>query len=400
MIFFLLGRSKRLRAALGALARAGPAARFCAAIWAALAAGFWAVADAAPAGAACAGRDLAAEMAASDPARLARIRAAAAAQPYHEGRLWRISRKGAPDSWIFGTFHSAEPAVAAPPPEALRALRAARVLMLEVTPEETARMQAALRARPDLLMDLGGPGLDALLNEEERALARRVFAAYGMEWDMARRLRPWFAQTMLAQPPCALAEAQGAPVLDARLAEAAAGLGKPVAGLETWRESLGALMEQSPDEQRAGLLQALALANRAEDFQRTAAALYLRDQTLMIWEFGRALTRQILPEAEAERSERAFWRRVVSERNARFLRAAADELARGGALIAVGALHLPGKDGMLALLAEQGYALTRIPVASTASAPATRESAPLAPGEDPLLAPAGRAPVAPVAPGR
>jgi hypothetical protein len=35
-------------------------------------------------------------------------------------------------------------------------------------------------------------------------------------------------------------------------------------------------------------------------------------------------------------------------------------LRSGGQFIAVGALHLPGRDGLLRLLSQQGYTLTRV----------------------------------------
>jgi uncharacterized protein YbaP (TraB family) len=39
---------------------------------------------------------------------------------------------------------------------------------------------------------------------------------------------------------------------------------------------------------------------------------------------------------------------------------AVEALAEGGVLIAVGALHLPGKQGLVALFREAGYTLTPV----------------------------------------
>ncbi|MEO0360536.1 MAG: TraB/GumN family protein, partial [Pseudomonadota bacterium] len=39
---------------------------------------------------------------------------------------------------------------------------------------------------------------------------------------------------------------------------------------------------------------------------------------------------------------------------------AAEELAKGGVFIAVGALHLPTEDGLVELLRADGYEVTRV----------------------------------------
>ncbi|HLR86313.1 MAG TPA: TraB/GumN family protein, partial [Wenzhouxiangella sp.] len=50
----------------------------------------------------------------------------------------------------------------------------------------------------------------------------------------------------------------------------------------------------------------------------------------------------------------------LEERNRRMLERARPWLEQGGLIIAVGALHLPGKDGLLALLANEGWQLQGI----------------------------------------
>ena len=52
--------------------------------------------------------------------------------------------------------------------------------------------------------------------------------------------------------------------------------------------------------------------------------------------------------------------RFLERRNKLMVDRLRSRLQTGGALIAVGAAHLPGKTGVLSLLAEQGYTIERI----------------------------------------
>lgn len=53
---------------------------------------------------------------------------------------------------------------------------------------------------------------------------------------------------------------------------------------------------------------------------------------------------------------------LLTQRNHDFLQAIQGELAEGGVVIAVGAFHLPGTEGMVELIRGEGYTVTRIPV--------------------------------------
>jgi uncharacterized protein YbaP (TraB family) len=55
-----------------------------------------------------------------------------------------------------------------------------------------------------------------------------------------------------------------------------------------------------------------------------------------------------------------FIDRLLDRRNARMVERMTQHLARGGAFVAVGALHLPGEGGILGLLEAQGYRVTRV----------------------------------------
>ena len=55
-----------------------------------------------------------------------------------------------------------------------------------------------------------------------------------------------------------------------------------------------------------------------------------------------------------------FTNKLITRRNHRMAERMQSRLRSGGRFIAVGALHLPGRDGLLRLLSQQGYTLTRV----------------------------------------
>ena len=55
-----------------------------------------------------------------------------------------------------------------------------------------------------------------------------------------------------------------------------------------------------------------------------------------------------------------FNQRIILDRNRRMAERLESRLHEGGRFIAVGALHLPGEQGLLELLEQRGYRLTRL----------------------------------------
>ena len=64
--------------------------------------------------------------------------------------------------------------------------------------------------------------------------------------------------------------------------------------------------------------------------------------------------------ATDERLLEAFLDRVLYVRNERMVTRMQAQLARGNAFVAVGALHLPGEQGVLHLLEQEGYRVLRV----------------------------------------
>ncbi len=285
---------------------------------------------------------------------------AAADVPYARGRFWRIEKDGRV-SHAFGTFHAPDPAIATLPKDASAALVASRVVIVEVSPAEKAAGEAALMADPLRFVDLSGPPISTRLAPAEAEALGKLAAEYGLLPQMVQQMRPWFLNVLLSIPPCLTASlAAGAPVLDFAVAETAAASGIPVQGLESVETGIGIFANMPPDDQILLLRLNIAFAHQAEDALASARRLYLDGEVFKIWAMTPVLTRALgLSDAYGPLVER-FYQRLLVERNRTWMPKLRPALEAGGAFIAVGALHLSGPDSLQALLAAEGYTITRL----------------------------------------
>jgi uncharacterized protein len=73
------------------------------------------------------------------------------------------------------------------------------------------------------------------------------------------------------------------------------------------------------------------------------------------------MTKLMTAEDPAHRAQiDEFLDALIDQRNVRMVERMTPRLAAGGALIAVGARHLPGERGILSLLAERGYRISQV----------------------------------------
>ena len=194
----------------------------------------------------------------------------------------------------------------------------------------------------------------AIANQIEKLLAGQGYPA-----EFAHHLKPWFLAILTALPACeAKREALDLPEVDQFLAQTAKDSGVKVVAFETPQEQLDAIATMRPE------VAATLLARR-----RPRAGLERRplcnDAASSI---GRADRRKSCPISdavgglsEAERSAQdEFMRVLLVDRNAVMAERAAPLLASGGAFIAVGALHLTGKDGLIERFRADGYKVTKV----------------------------------------
>jgi uncharacterized protein YbaP (TraB family) len=165
-------------------------------------------------------------------------------------------------------------------------------------------------------------------------------------------MQPWLVTAMVALPICEnTRRGAGNPVLDVMLARDAKAAGKEVAGLETAVSQLQAMASLPRDFHVQGLVDTLKLGPRRDDLFETMIVLYLAGETGMVWPLFKA----IQPEGDDNGGLAAFERAMITSRNHTMAESAAALIEAGGAFIAVGALHLPGSEGLIELLRQRGY---------------------------------------------
>ncbi|MBU0583334.1 MAG: TraB/GumN family protein [Alphaproteobacteria bacterium] len=308
---------------------------------------------------ACKGRDMLAALEKSDPALLAKIGREAAATPNGEGLLWTLEKPGAKASFLFGTMHMTDPRVTDLTPAARDAFEGADTVVIETTEIlDQTKMMATIAAQPELTMFTDGTTLTSLLSPDDASMVTRELGERGIPIAAVARMKPWMLSAMIALPACELArKAQGAPVLDVRLAEDALAADKSLEGLETVADQLQAMASLPMEFHMKGLVETLKLGDRIDDVIETMIVLYEHEDTGMFWPLFRA----VLPAGNDDSAGyAAFEEAMISSRNRTMAANAVPILNRGNAFIAVGALHLPGEKGLIELFREDGYTVTAV----------------------------------------
>lgn len=307
----------------------------------------------------CAGTDMITALGKSDPALLASIEAEANKTLNGRGLLWKLEKPGIAPSFLFGTMHMTDPRVTALTPVAQKAFDAAKTVVIETTDVlDQQKMMAAMLKEPDLMMFTDGTTLSSLLSPQDATTVNAALDARGIPPGSVAKMKPWMLSAMVALPACELArKAGGAPVLDIHLAEQAKAAGKELEGLESAADQLRAMASLPLDFHIKGLVETLKLGNRMDDVIETMIVLYQRGDTGMFWPLFRA----VLPSGSEDKSGyAAFEEAMVTTRNKTMAERAAPILADGNVFMAVGALHLPGPDGLVELFRNDGFTVTAV----------------------------------------
>ncbi|WP_020179526.1 TraB/GumN family protein [Methylopila sp. M107] len=305
----------------------------------------------------CQGTDLIEKAKAEKPEQYAAFEVDAQKIPNAEGLLWRIEKAGAPASYLFGTMHTTEADLVDLSGPVREALGQAKTVAVEIANGDGPEVQAAVAAYvTQNAIDMSGKGLEGL-TEAQTAEVKRRLAEAGLPAEAVAMLKPWFLGITLATSACELKKmASGKPNVDQTVEKIARDAGVKVVGLETVEEQFGALSKISDETARRMIRDSVATASASDDMQTTTLALYRARR--VGWYL--ATKAETFGSAFDLTAYKDFLEDIVDRRNRLMLERSKALIDQGAAFIAVGALHLPGPNGLVALLRAQGYTVTKV----------------------------------------
>lgn len=259
--------------------------------------------------------------------------------------LWVIEdSEGRALGWLFGTIHALPAGTRWETPAVTEAIAAAGVLVVEATDLDPQRVAAALsRSAGDEPVP---PLAQRLTPQTARALAR-IIEEDGRDAKGFDRLETWAVALALARSPSAgTSSASG--VDRAMLSRFE---GRPVAALEGVERQLAIFDDLAEREQQAMLDGVLAERANPADVQQALTEAWLTGDMAAIDRTARA----------GLLADRALRDALLTRRNATWIAPIARMVAQGRKpLVAVGAAHMTGPDGLPALLEARGYRIRRV----------------------------------------
>lgn len=264
---------------------------------------------------------------------------------FTHGLLWKIEPPGKTPSYLFGTFHSSDPRITLLPCPVKRAFDGAASYTLEVIANG-----AGLVSMAEAMFFNDGTTLRGVVGESlYRDTQRVVGEQLGMPDTALERMKPWAVMLMLSGPRTG----QGL-FLDMALQLEATRQNKTTHGLETMQEQIAVFNGMQIEDQVVLLRDAVHQQHLAAQAIEALTRAYLaRDLDALV-----ALSEKYKP--SDARVNDLLVQRLLTERNRLMVERMQPRLQEGNAFVAVGALHLPGDQGLLQRLARAGYRVSPV----------------------------------------
>ena len=262
--------------------------------------------------------------------------------PYAKGLLWKISKAGK-DSYLFGTMHVSDTEITTLPAPVDQALRESGQFVMEALPEPAQILQLQ-----GMMFFADGDQLSNHIAQPIFARATEILGAYQLPPQAVAILKPWAAFLTMSYPL-----GQGEPQ-DLVLLSKAKENGAEVAGLETLMEQASLFDRLTMAEQVKLLVDTVCHYDLVQENFTMLKSLYLKQDLGNMYRYSRFYT------ARGEAIYKKVMQALLADRNITMVERMQPMLTRGKAFIAIGALHLTGAEGVLALLEKQGYRLQAV----------------------------------------
>ena len=264
-------------------------------------------------------------------------------QEFGRGLLWRVSKQGLPASHVFGTIHVAERHVSAQLDRVREVLAGSEVFVMEAVFDPD-----GIKALRKMMFFEGDTRLGEVISAELYARTLRILKAYHITDGDLANMKPWAAYLTMSYP------ADPGIILDQRLLQLATDAKISARGLESLQEQGQLFNSFSLADQVRLLTDAVCHRELLVSDFAVMIALYKAGDLTGLSAYGQRYS------FDDNTIYETLTDRLLTRRNRLMAERMQTVLAAGKAFIAVGALHLPGPQGVLALLERRGFTITRV----------------------------------------
>lgn len=257
---------------------------------------------------------------------------------------WKATGKGG-TIYLMGSIHVMSPSFYPLNPALEAAFKDSDLLVEEVDLAEMLDPMAQMAMLTRGMLP-SGQSLDKMLSPATLALVRNATGDLGADGSPLMRFKPWMLAIALQGMELAKAGFDPALGLDQHFYDQAKAAGRQVQGLETVEFQISRFDGMTPDQQERMLAETLK-----ELATQTAEVGKLGDA----WKAGDVATLERIALVDVK-SDPVMYQRLLVERNKTWMPKIEALFARKGkALVVVGAAHLIGPDGVIAMLKARGY---------------------------------------------
>lgn len=269
-----------------------------------------------------------------------------AQERFTKGVLWRVTKAGVAPSHVYGTMHVADARLAQLPAPVRKAFDGARSLTVEYVAQGHDKerfLEAATFLDRQTLGEKIGP--------EDFARVLEALRPLGLSPQFVSKLKPWGVLLNLRNPHSGDGVSP-----DAQLYALALQRRMPLHPMEEVEEQVFVFDEFPMESQIALLKHALAHRQELESMSEQTLQAYLARDLAAIWRIQQefAARHPLIAHHHA-----TFTKRVVFDRSVVMAFRMQRQIRKGNAFVALGVLHLYGPRGVLALLEQDGYRVSR-----------------------------------------
>jgi len=261
--------------------------------------------------------------------------------------FWEIQKDSQPSGYLLGTIHSEDPRVLDFSENLLEKLGSSQVFAMELVPD-----MATLERLTGYMHYPPGQSLESVIGAERYRALEVALSSYRVPAERISSMKPWAAMMTLSMPP-----PETGFFMDMSLSLRASGSGLEVVGLETLEQQLS-FLENMPIPMQLSLLdQAIVESGKVNEVHRQMVNAYLENNLVSL---------QTLSDEQLEMVGKSagdyFVESGINARNHRMAESLFHHLENKVVFVAVGALHLPGEEGLLNILRQHGYVVSPLPM--------------------------------------